>query len=134
MRTIALIEKGNDSTYSIFAPTLQSTIFGVGSTVDEAKTDFENSVKEIIEAYSDVKGELPQELINITFEYKYDVASLFNILDWINVTKFAKKSGINGSQMQRYKGGEHISKIQAKKIEKTLHELGREISKIKLAE
>jgi len=132
MNNIALIEKGNDGTYSIFAPNLQSVIFGTGNTVEEAKADFENSVNEMKEAYIDTKGTLPKELIDVTFEYKYDIASLFNFLYCINVTKFAKKAGINGSLMRHYKGGEYISQTQASKIENALHELGREISGIKL--
>ena len=122
-KNIALIEKGNDGTYSIFAPNLKSVIFGTGNTVDEAKADFENSVNEVKDAYIDTKGTLPKELVDITFEYKYDIASLFNFLDCINVTKFAKKAGINGSLMRHYKGGEYISQTQASKIENTLHEL-----------
>jgi len=132
MKTIALIEKGKDSTYTIFTPKINSFILGTGNTVEEAKADFENSVKEINEAYADNNEELPKELQGIIFEYKYDIASFFNYFDWINVSKFASKTGINGSLMRRYRSGEYISQKQVEKIEKTLNELGREISEIKL--
>jgi len=132
MKTIALIEKGVDGMYTIFTPKIESFIFGSGNTVEEAKADFENSVKEVFEAYRENNDKLPDELIDISFEYKYDIASFFNYYDWINVTKFAKKARINGSLMRHYKGGEYISLKQIAKIENTLHELGNEISKIKL--
>jgi predicted RNase H-like HicB family nuclease len=132
MKTIALIEKGKDGMYTIFTPKIESFILGIGNTVNEAKADFENSVKEIKESYIKAKDKLPDELIDVTFEYKYDIASFFNYFDWINVSKFAKKSGINGSLMRRYRTGEYISQKQVSKIEKTLNELGREISEIKL--
>jgi predicted RNase H-like HicB family nuclease len=132
MKTSALIEKGKDGTYGIFTPNIQSCIIGDGKTVDEAKADFENSVKEILELYADNNEELPKELQNIAFEYKYDIASFFNYYDWINVSKFAKKAKMNGSLMRRYRGGEYISQKQVAKIEKTLNELGKEISVIKL--
>jgi len=32
------------------------------------------------EAYIETKGKLPKELSNVTFEYKYDIASFFNYL------------------------------------------------------
>ena len=48
MKTIALIEKGKDGNFGIFTPDLQHTIIGEGRTVAEAKTDFENSVKEMV--------------------------------------------------------------------------------------
>jgi predicted RNase H-like HicB family nuclease len=132
MKTIALIEKGKDGMYTIFTPKIESFILGTGSTVEEAKIDFENSVNEIKEAYIDTKGKLPKELMNVTFEYKYDMASFFNYFDWINVSKFSKRAKINGSLMHHYKGGEYISQKQVVKIENALHELGREISGIKL--
>jgi len=133
MKTIALIEKGKDSMYTIFTPKINSFVIGIGNTVEEAKADFENSIKEVKESYVDNNEELPKELQNITFEYKYDIASFFNYFDWINVTKFAKKAKMNGSLMRRYRGGEYISQKQVEKIEKTLNELGKEISEIKLA-
>ncbi|MCL2434615.1 MAG: pilus assembly protein HicB [Lentimicrobiaceae bacterium] len=132
MKTIALIEKGKDGMYTIFTPKVNSFIIGIGNTVEEAKADFENSVKEVNESYIDNNEELPKELQNIAFEYKYDIASFFNYFDWINVTKFAKKAKMNGSLMRRYRGGEYISQKQVAKIEKTLNELGKEISGIKL--
>jgi len=132
MKTIALIEKGRDGMFTIFTPKIESFILGIGSTVDEAKADFENSVKEIKESYIDTKKTLPDELIDITFEYKYDIASFLNHFNWINVSRFAKKAGINGSLMRRYKTGEYISEKQVLKIEKCLNELGREMAEVKL--
>ena len=132
MKTIALIEKGKDGTYGVFTPKINSCIIGTGNTVEEAKADFENSVKEVKEVYADNNEELPKELQNISFEYKYDIASFFNYFDWINVSKFARRTGVNGSLMRRYRSGEYISQRQVSKIEKTLNELGREISEIKL--
>jgi len=132
MKTIALIEKGKDGSYGIFTPNLQSCIIGDGKTVEEAKADFENSVREMKEAYIDIRGELPKELVDVTFEYKYDIPSFLNYFECINVTKFAKKAKINGSLMRHYKGGEYISKKQVEKIENALHELGREMLEVKL--
>jgi len=132
MKTIALIEKGKDGMYTIFTPKIKSFILGIGNTVQEAISDFENSVKEIKEAYSENNDKLPDELVNITFEYKYDMASFFNYFDWINVSKFSKRAKINGSLMHQYKAGTYISQKQVAKIEHTLHELGREILGVKL--
>jgi predicted RNase H-like HicB family nuclease len=71
MRTTALIEKGKDGTFGIFTPDIETTIIGEGTTVAEAKADFENSVQEIISAYREAGDELPAELKNIKFVYKY---------------------------------------------------------------
>jgi predicted RNase H-like HicB family nuclease len=75
MKTTALIEMGKDGTFGIFTPDINTTIIGDGETIAEAKADFENSVKEIFEAYKEHGDKLPDELIDIEFEYKYDIAS-----------------------------------------------------------
>ena len=55
MRTIALIERGDDGMFGIFTPDLESTIVGEGKSVAEAKEDFVNSVNEV-SAYFDETG------------------------------------------------------------------------------
>jgi len=133
MKTTALIEKGKDGTFGIFTPDINSTIIGEGDTVSEAKADFENSVREIIQFYKEDNKELPEELKDIQFVYKYDIASMFDYYNWINVSQFAKKAGINSSLMRQYRMGKtYISENQIGKIESTLHSLGNELAAIKL--
>ena len=133
MKTIALIEKGKDGTFGIFTPDLKSTIIGEGKTVAEAKSDFNNSVNEVSLYFKESGKALPEELQNIEFEYKYDLASLFNYYNFINVTKFAKVAGINASLMRQYKSGnQYISENQVMKIESALHKIANEIAGIKL--
>ncbi len=132
MKTIALIEKGKDGTFGIFTPHIESTIIGEGKTVAEAKADFENSVREIIAAYTENGEQLPEDLNNIDFVYKYDLASFFDYYSFINVSQFAKWAGINASLMRQYKAGQYISEKQMSKIETTLHRVGQELSAVKL--
>lgn len=131
MKTTALIEKGKDGTFGIYTPDIKATIVGEGETVAEAKADFENSVEEMIASYDG--EELPGELKDIEFEYKYDTASVFNELNCINITKFANYAGIYPSLMRQYaRGIAYISEAQAKKIEEALHELGSQLQSIRL--
>ena len=133
MVTTALIERGKDGTFGIFTPDINHTIIGDGNTVEEAKADFENSVREMILSYTETDREIPNELKDIQFIYKYDIASMFNYYDWINVSKFAQKAGINPSLMRQYRMGKiYISENQINKIENTLHSLGNELTTIKL--
>ena len=133
MKTTALIEKGKDGTFGIFTPDLKSTIIGEGNTVAEAKADFENSVNEIIEYYQESENQSAHELKGIEFEYKYDIASLFNYYNFINVSKFAQIAGINASLMRQYKSGkQYISENQVLKIEDALHKVANEMAAIKL--
>lgn len=133
MKTTALIEKGKDGTFGIFTPDIQATIIGDGATVAEAKADFENSVREVLASYTENGEEVPGELQDIEFEYKYDVASVFDYFDFINVTKFARWAGINASLLRQYKVGKtYISEAQAQKIGEALRKVGRELSAISL--
>lgn len=119
----AIIKRSKEGNYSIFTPDLNPPIKGKGSTVTEAKADFE---KKIMKA--DMK-----ELQNTDFDFKFDVASLFNYYSWINVSKFAEIAKINASLMRQYKSGmQYISEAQLAKIEEALHRVGHEISGIKL--
>ena len=131
MKTTALIEKGKDGTFGIYTPDINTTIIGEGNTVAEAKADFENSVKEMIDSYEG--EELPAELSGITFEYKFDIASLFDYFDWINVSKVASKLGINASLLRQYRqGNTYISEKQAAKIEAGIHSLAKELASVSL--
>lgn len=103
---------------------------GSGSTVAEAISDFENSVKEVIESYG--SEELPAELRNFKWEYRYDIASLFDYYSFINVSALAKRIGINPSLMRQYKRGQYISKEQMSKIEKEINRIGTELSAVSL--
>lgn len=131
MKTTALIERGKDGKYSVYTPDLVSTIVGEGMTVAEAKADFENTLKEVIESFAE--GEDMGEFKNLQIVYKYDVASVFNYFDFINATKFAKWAGINAGLMRQYKtSSAYISEAQAQKIERALHTIGRELSSVSL--
>jgi len=133
MKATALIEKGKDGTFGVFTPELQHTIIGEGKTVADAKADFENSVKEVLASYTEEGKQIPAELQGLDFEYKYDIASLFNYYNFINVSKFARMVGINASLMRQYKSGnQYISENQISKIEEALHKMANEIGSIKL--
>ncbi len=133
MKTIALIEKGKDGTFGIFTPDLQHTIIGEGNTVAESKEDFKNSLTEVLASYTETGKAMPAELQDIEFDFRYDIASLFNYYKFINVSKFAQEAGINPSLLRQYKtGNQYISENQVLKIEAALHKIAHEFADIKL--
>jgi predicted RNase H-like HicB family nuclease len=133
MKTTALIERAGDGIYSIFTPDIQTTIVGGGDTIAKAKADFELSVKAVFDYYAESGKPIPAELQGIEFEYKYDMASVFDYFGWINVSKFAEHIGINPSLMRQYRrGGTYISETQAARIENGLHQAGRDLLSVTL--
>lgn len=128
MKTRAVIERGKDGVYSIFAPDIKTGIIGTGLSVKEAKADFDNSAKELIE-FAREEG-LPDELSGIEFEYHWDIASVFNYFDWIKLSKLSEDLGIDSSLLRHYKRGQYISEMQAERIIDILHKHGEELLKL----
>lgn len=127
------IEKQSDGTYIAYNTTGDMVqLIGTGDTVAEAKTDFMNSIEEIIESYKEDAQPVPVELTEQP-EFYFDVSSLFEYYSVINVSAFAKMVGINDSLLRQYKrGGTYISDAQLGKIEAGIHQLGLEFSSLRL--
>lgn len=127
------IEKQKNGTYMAYNTTDDNiTLIGTGNTVTEAKSDFFNSMKEVREACEEtgmkVPGVLDGELI-----FTFDISSLFEYYNMINVSAFARFLGVNEGLMRQYKQGKvYISDSQLKKIEDGIHTLGNELSRLKL--
>ena len=129
MKTTALIETGPDGGFDIVLMDLEHhVIFGDGDTVQEAKEDLLHSYKEVLEVYQEEGMPVPEELKDLEFEYKYDIASFFDEFNWINISALAKVLGMNKSLLYQYKkGNTYISHEQMKRIEKGVHELGKKL-------
>ncbi|MCQ2263111.1 MAG: pilus assembly protein HicB [Bacteroidales bacterium] len=128
----ALIEMGADGTFGIHTPDIESTIIGEGSTVAEAKADFENSLREVIDAFAETGTQDPDDLQNTTFIYKYDLPSFLSYYDYFNMSRLAKQAGINPSLMRQYKNGQYVSEKQVAKIQMAINRIGKELATIQL--
>ena len=133
-KAIIVIEKGVDGGYSVFpSDDIKSLIIGDGATVAEAKADFLNSYEELIGFLKEDGLPIPEDLQDVEFEFRYDLSSLFNYFNFINVSQFAKALGINPSLMRQYKSGKaYISDKQATRIEEGIHRLGQKLLDIKI--
>lgn len=130
-KIVVIIEKNKDG-FGAFTDNTKSVIIGEGKTVAETKSDFLNSFDEVVASYNS-PYDVPRELRHPVFEYKYDVSAFFDMFDFLNISKFAKRSGINPSLMRHYKLGDtYISDAQARKIESCIHEIGLELLSVSL--
>ena len=129
MKTPAIIETGPDGGYDIVPMELEcAAFFGNGDTIAEAKEDLLNSYKEVLEVYEEEGIPVPEELRNLEFEYKNDIASFLHELKWIKLSALSKVFGMNRSLLYQYKKGDtYISHQQMKRIEAGVHELGRKM-------
>ena len=126
MKTLVIISK-NKAGYTAYTDNLMTILHGSGASVQEAKEEMLAGYKDLLDYYAESGESLPEELKDLTFEYKYDISAMFNVFDFLNASKFAAWVGISPSLMRHYKSGDYyISQQQAKKIEAGLHKIGEE--------
>ncbi len=107
MNITAVIERNDNGYYQISSNEELGDhgLGGYGYSASEAKSDFLKSIEEAKEMILEEMGTVPKEYEEIEVEFRYDLPSFFNYFDWINVSAFAKKAGINESKMRAYKSG-----------------------------
>ena len=132
MKIDAIIEKGPDGMYSIRSEQHFGNNYfgGYGETVNQAKTDFSDSVDE---AMTDARAEGIEVPDIVSVSFKYDLPSFFNDFDFINASRFAHYAGINESKMRQYKSGTAFpGERTTMKIMAAIHRIGTELSSVSL--
>ena len=131
-KVTAIIERGEDGIYGIYAPSLENVISGSGSTVAEAKTDFLECYGEMVESYIDDGLPVPDELKDVEFEYRYDLSAFYDAHPYLNVSKLAEHLHVNASLMRQYRQGQYISEEQVMRIQEGIRSVGRELAETTL--
>jgi predicted RNase H-like HicB family nuclease len=99
-------------------------VFTQGDTLDELKAN----AKEALNLYLEESGKATFE--NVQFEFVYDIREFFEVNDYINITKLAERTGINPSLLRQYARGIKFPGVkQIEKIQKTIREVGAELTK-----
>lgn len=120
MKIIGTIERNDNNYYQISSEDeiMGHGFGGYGYSAAEAKADFLKSIEEAKEMIVDDGMIIPAEAEDIEIEFLYDVPSFFNYFDWINISAFAKRAGINESKMRAYKAG--VASASEKTLQKIL--------------
>ena len=124
----------DDKTISVYVPEFDGfSLNGQGNTVEEAKQALIEAVNDYKSMLSETGKEVPASLLDIEFDYKYDIASFFECFKFISVSTFAKYAGINPSLMRQYKQRiAFASEAQKSKIEEAIHRAGSEMLAVHL--
>lgn len=132
MKITAIIER-NESNYFMISSTdeiCDCSFGGYGYSVKEAKDDFMKCINEMKEISLEEGKDFPND---IEVVFKYDIPSFFNFFDFINISKFASRAGINESKMRQYKTGTAFaSEATTKKIMDTINQIGMEFQAVRL--
>ena len=126
MKIKVIIEKNKTGLFSAYVENDLPgfDLNGQGYTVEDAK----NEMLVVYEEMKELLVEEDKDIPVLEFEYKYDIPSLFNEFDMINISKFAKSIGLNPSLIRRYACGEiYASEKQCLRIKEGLDALGKRL-------
>lgn len=134
MKLEAIFEKAEDSIWcriegaSDFLPTTS------GKSVEEVLNNLVMLIEDYVEhegAHDKYWNKLKRE--NAAISLVFDVQAFFQTHEYLNVSAIAKRAGINPGLLRQYSSGvKRPSVEQAKKIQDTILELGRELSNVSL--
>lgn len=132
MKVVVLIEKGLDGTYDAHFgedTDLSLGLLGQGNTVQEAIDDFYAGKDEMKALYQDLGKSFPEDL---EFEFKYDLPSFLRYYSKIlSLAGLERLTGVNQGQLSHYISGyRKPGRKTTEKIEKALHQFGKEISQV----
>jgi predicted RNase H-like HicB family nuclease len=127
-----IIEKSDDG----FWVTVEDLpgCYSFGKSVQEALTATKDAIADHIQGLHE-SGEAVPQVFNGQFKFivKYDLQSLFESFRIINKTALAEYVGINASLLRQYtKGLAFAGEKQREKIERALHQLGKELMQVHL--
>ncbi len=130
-KVYGIIERADDGTYSIYtdAEDLGYLVTASGTTVEEAKKDFESG-------YSDIKHSFERDNLPFTeveLVYKYDMASFLSYYSKvISLAGLSRLTGINQQQLNHYANGHRRpSPKTVEKIQKAISAFAEDLSSVR---
>jgi len=133
MEKIIVVLEKTDTGFSAYIPELPITCT-TGSDLKEIDSNIREALELHIETLKDENLPIPSNFKNqFHFDYRLDIQDFFSLFAPVKQTAVALKAGMNPSLLRQYaRGIKHPSLEQAKKIEDAIHELGRDLLKIRL--
>ena len=106
-----------------------NTIVAQGNALEDLKQNFVEAVNLYFEETN--RAQIIRK--GIRFEFHVDLENLFEVNDYINISKLAEYVGINKSLLRQYaKGIKYPSLSQALRIEKALKNIGSNLLSTRL--
>lgn len=123
--TIIQIRVEKDASGNYWGNSLDKKIIvtAEGNTMEDLKKNISEAFEFAVEDLANA-----EDYADVTFEYQMEIASFFNLIPEIKISKLADKAHINASLMRQYASGKtYVSENRLKDIQKTVHELGQEL-------
>ena len=132
MKLNIIIEKGKPE----FWGRIEGSEFLV--TCGKNLSEITENLKMLLADYIENEGKLDKkfkkfEVNSVEFTYLYDVQTFFQSFNYFNISALASQANINQSLLRQYaKGIKYPSIEQAKKIERTIHQLALKMQRVSL--
>jgi predicted RNase H-like HicB family nuclease len=134
MKTInVVIEPGRDGFAVTFKNKGLENISSFGETIDEAKENAKDAIRETITYYKETGQELIEPFISfdkgsVKYRYSFMLKYYFKEFAYLNVTRLATSLGINPSLLRQYdKGLAKASEEKFIEIRDGLRKVGKEL-------
>ena len=132
MKANVVISRGKDERYQAnmdYYEHLNFGLFGEGDSVEDTIADFNVCVNDMKAMFTDEGTAFPEDL---EFEFTYDIPSFLEYYSKkLSLAGLGRLTGINRKQLSHYlTGHRRPSPKTVKKIEKSLHAFGKEISQV----
>jgi len=123
-KVLLIIEKGTDKD-------LWGRVSFDDNLIVESAPSFELLERKMKKLLHDLHGLSPAK---IEFEFVHDLTAVFSEKTYLNLSVVAQKLGINRSLMAQYAAGSKFpSPERARTIEKAMHDLGRDLLRLRIA-
>lgn len=126
------IEKADDGTYWGTTQNIPGVVSAYGNSLEELKANLRVAFDDYMEVAEEEKEEWVKEVKKTTeWAYQMDLQAFFYLIPEVKISAIGKKAKINESLMRQYVTGKAVaSEERVKLIEKTIHDLGRELQSV----
>lgn len=135
MKTLrVIIEKSDEESYG----RIEGRKSYLPVTFGKSKKEVLENLTTLIKDYQENEKEgdgfwLNLRTDNLQFDICYDLQSFFSEYDFLNASAIARHANMNESLVRQYVTGKKYPSLeQAKKLEDTIHNLTKELSKVSL--
>ncbi|MGI6224106.1 MAG: hypothetical protein ACOYJG_10910 [Prevotella sp.] len=101
MKIVARVEKEpGEKNFSCYmnVPSARASVLGTGSSAKAAMADMQKGWEETVDYMKEEGKKVPE----LEIEYKFDIGSLFDYYDFINVSAISRTIGVSPTVMRQY--------------------------------
>lgn len=127
-----LVERHDDGTYWGTTQNVPGVVSSFGETLEELKENLQTAFDDYVEVAEEEGEKWVKEVKKINeWDYNMNIQAFFDLIPEVKISAIGKKAGINESLMRQYaRGKAAVSEDRMKLIEKSVHDLGKELTSV----